>query len=96
MSYGQWVYKSIWVKPLEFHTEGSTHVTASVLDGSIYQPREIVLEIKNMGEFEVLLKYQDPIAQVYFMQLTEPVEQNEQPQYLMLHLEQSNRVLWMY
>lgn len=59
----------------------TTHVTASVTDGIFEQPQVVVLEIKNVGNFSVLLKYKDPIAMMIFAQLTESVEQKMQSQY---------------
>ena len=59
----------------------TTHVTASVLDGTFEIPHVPVLEIKNVGVFHVKLKYKDPIAMVFFTELTEGVTQKIQNQY---------------
>jgi len=59
----------------------TTHVTASIADGTFEEPHVVVLEIKNVGNFRVRLKYRDPIAMMVFAQLTEPVEQKIQSQY---------------
>ena len=59
----------------------TTHVTASVCDGTFECPHVIVLEIKNVGNFRIRLKYKDPIGLMVFTQLTEPVTQRIQSQY---------------
>ena len=59
----------------------TTHVTASIADGTFEEPHVVVLEIKNMGNFRVRLRYKDPIAMMVFAQLTEGVEQKIQSQY---------------
>ena len=59
----------------------TTHVTAAVIDGKYDKPKSIVLEMKNLGVFEVQLCPGDPIGNVYFEQLTEPVEQEIQDRY---------------
>ncbi|MBM3886407.1 dCTP deaminase [Candidatus Dependentiae bacterium] len=59
----------------------TTHVTASVADGTLGSPHVVVLEIKNVGNFRVRLKYKDPIAMMIFAQLTQAVEQKTSSQY---------------
>lgn len=59
----------------------TTHVTASIIDGTFEQPHVAVLEIKNMGNFKVKLKFKDPIAMMVFTELKEPVTQKLQTQY---------------
>jgi dCTP deaminase len=59
----------------------TTHITASIADGTFEQPHVVVLEIKNVGNFRVRLKYKDPIAMMVFAKMTEPVEQKIQSQY---------------
>ena len=51
----------------------TTHITASILDGTFSQPHVVVLEIKNVGNFRIKLKFKDPIAMMIFSELTEPV-----------------------
>ncbi|MBI5140293.1 MAG: dCTP deaminase [Candidatus Vogelbacteria bacterium] len=54
----------------------TTNITASVVDGVIGdEPVATVLEIKNVGNFRVRLKFMDPIDMVVFAELTESVEQ---------------------
>jgi dCTP deaminase len=59
----------------------TTHITASVADGTFEKPHVIVLEMKNVGNFRIKLKFKDPIAMVIFAELTEPVVQKIQSQY---------------
>ncbi len=59
----------------------TTHVTAGVIDGKYEVPKSIVLEMKNLGDFTVALKYKDPIANIYFEELTCEVEQEIQDRY---------------
>jgi len=59
----------------------TTHITASIADGTFEQPHVVVMEIKNVGNFRVRLKYKDPVAMMVFAQLTEPIEQKIQSQY---------------
>lgn len=59
----------------------TTHVTASVIDGAFRTPHVIVLEMKNVGNFRIKLKFKDPIAMLVFSQLTEPVTKEIQTQY---------------
>jgi len=44
-------------------------------------PHVVVLEIKNVGNFRVRLKFKDPIAMMVFAELKEPVVQKMQSQY---------------
>lgn len=59
----------------------TTHVTAAICDGALGAPNVVVLEIKNMGNFKIKLRYLDPIAMMCFVQLTTPVIQKQQTQY---------------
>ena len=59
----------------------TTHITASVIDGTFETPHVAVLEIKNMGNFKIKLNFKDPIAMMLFAELTEPVTQKIQSQY---------------
>ena len=59
----------------------TTHITASIADGTFEQPHVVVLEIKNVGGFRVRLKYKDPIAMMVFAELKDPVTQKIQSQY---------------
>src|SRR3989344_5491940 len=59
----------------------TTHITASIADGTFEMPHVVVLEIKNVGNFRVRLKFKDPIAMMVFAELKEPVVQKIQSQY---------------
>ena len=54
---------------------------ASVIDGTFETPHVAVLEIKNLGNFNVRLNFKDPIAMMLFAELKDPVTQKMQTQY---------------
>lgn len=57
------------------------HCTSGIIDGNFDEPRSIVLEIKNQGPFEIVLRYKTALAMLSFTQLTSEIEQNAQKQY---------------
>jgi len=59
----------------------TTHITASVIDGTFEKLQSVTLELKNLGNFTVQLKYKDPIAMMLFAELTDQVTQKLQSQY---------------
>jgi dCTP deaminase len=59
----------------------TTHITASVIDGTFETPHVAVLEIKNVGNFRIRLNFKDPIAMMLFAELKDPVTQKIQTQY---------------
>ena len=59
----------------------TTHITASVIDGTFETPHVAVLEIKNVGNFRIKLNFKDPIAMMLFAELKDPVTQKIQTQY---------------
>jgi dCTP deaminase len=59
----------------------TTHVTAAIAEGTIWTPHVIVLEIKNVGNFRVRLQFKDAIAMVIFMQIDQPITQQDRGQY---------------
>ena len=59
----------------------TTHITASVIDGTFETPHVAVLEIKNVGNFKIRLKFKDPIAMMLFAELKDDVIQKIQSQY---------------
>lgn len=59
----------------------TTHITASVIDGTFEKPHAATLEIKNVGNFRIRLQFKDPIAMMLFVELKEPVTQQLQSQY---------------
>ncbi|HVY53131.1 MAG TPA: dCTP deaminase, partial [Gammaproteobacteria bacterium] len=59
----------------------TTHITAAIIDGTFEGPHACTLEIKNVGNFRVRLKFKDPIGLMLFAELKEPVAQKLQSQY---------------
>jgi len=59
----------------------TTHITASVIDGTFETPHVAVLEIKNVGNFKIRLNFKDPVAMMLFAELKDPVTQKIQTQY---------------
>lgn len=59
----------------------SIHCTSGVIDSTHDEARSIVLEIKNSGPFDILLKSRVAIAMLLFSELTEPISQKSQSQY---------------
>lgn len=59
----------------------TTHITASIIDGTFELPHSATLEIKNVGNFKIRLKFKDPIAMVLFAELKGNVTQKLQNQY---------------
>ncbi|MFZ2149858.1 MAG: dCTP deaminase [Minisyncoccia bacterium] len=59
----------------------TTHITASIADGTFEAPHVVVLEIKNVGNLRIRLKYKDPVAMMVFAELKDPVTQKIQSQY---------------
>jgi dCTP deaminase len=59
----------------------TTHITASVIDGTFETPHVAVLEIKNVGNFKIRLNFKDPVAMMLFAELKDPVTQKIQSQY---------------
>ena len=59
----------------------TTHITASIIDGTFGTPHAATLEIKNVGDFTIRLKHKDPIAMMLFAELKDPVTQQQQSQY---------------
>jgi dCTP deaminase len=59
----------------------TTHITASIIDGAFELPHSATLEIKNVGNFRIRLKFKDPIAMMLFAELKDNVTQKIQSQY---------------
>ncbi|KKP97267.1 MAG: putative deoxycytidine triphosphate deaminase [Candidatus Moranbacteria bacterium GW2011_GWD2_36_12] len=59
----------------------TTHITASIIDGTFEIPHSATLEIKNVGNFKIRLKFRDPIAMMLFAELKDHVTQQLQSQY---------------
>lgn len=59
----------------------TTHITAAITEGTLEGPHSPTLEIKNVGNFKIRLKYKDPIAMMVFAELKDPVTSKLQNQY---------------
>lgn len=57
------------------------HCTSGVIDGNFEEPRTIVLEMKNQGPFDIILRPKIAVAMLTFNQLSTDIEQNTQTQY---------------
>lgn len=57
------------------------HCTSGTIDGNFEEARTIVLEMKNQGPFEIVLRHKMAVAMLVFNQLSTEIEQNAQHQY---------------
>lgn len=57
------------------------HCTSGIIDGNFEEARTIVLEMKNQGPFDIVLRYRAALAMLSFTQLTTKIEQSSQKQY---------------
>jgi dCTP deaminase len=57
------------------------HCSSDIIDGNYEEPRSIVLELRNVGVHDIVLKPDIPIAMLMFHQLSHPIEQKSQSQY---------------
>lgn len=57
------------------------HCSSDTIDGNHEHPRSIVLEMKNIGNFNLIIKPNIPIAMLVFHTLTEQIKQKSQAQY---------------
>ena len=57
------------------------HCTSLTADGNFERPNAITLEIKNEGNFNILLKPKMPVGMFIFHELTQEILQNVQFQY---------------
>ena len=57
------------------------HCTSGAIDSNYDDPRAIVLEMKNIGVFDLIIKPKMPIGMLLFSQLSEPIMQKSQSQY---------------
>lgn len=57
------------------------HCTSGIIDGNFDEARSIVLEMKNQGPFEIILKHKTALAMLSFTQLTTEIGQDAQKQY---------------
>ncbi|SRR5258708_27509174 len=59
----------------------SLHCTSGVIDSTHDEARSIVLEIKNNGPFDIILRPGVAIGMLLFSELTAPISQKSQSQY---------------
>jgi dCTP deaminase len=59
----------------------AVHCTSGIIDGNFEEPRTIVLEMKNQGPFDIVLRYKVALVMLSFSELTTDIEQNSQKQY---------------
>lgn len=57
------------------------HCTSGIIDGNYEEARTIVLEMKNQGPFDIILRYKTALAMLSFNQLTTDIDQKTQQQY---------------
>ncbi len=57
------------------------HCTSGIIDGNFEEPRTVVLEMKNQGPFDIVLRYKTALAMLSFTQLTTDIGQSTQKQY---------------
>ena len=57
------------------------HCTSGIIDGNFDEARTIVLEMKNQGPFDILLRCKTPLVMLSFSQLTTEIGQSSQKQY---------------
>jgi dCTP deaminase len=92
---GQFVLSSTYEKfqvprDIVCHVEGrstvarvglSVHCTSGIIDGNFEEARTIVLEMKNQGPFDIVLKFKVALAMLSFSELTTEIAQSVQKQY---------------
>ena len=59
----------------------SIHCTSGIIDGNFEEARTVVLEIKNQGPFEIVLRRKMALAMLSFTMLSTEIGQNTQKQY---------------
>jgi len=59
----------------------TVHISACLAYGTLEAPHSVVLEMKNVGNFNIKLKFKDPVAMMAFAQLTDPITKKGQTRY---------------
>ncbi len=59
----------------------TVHLSSTTMDGNYDEPRATTLEMKNGGNFSIVIHYMDPVGMVVFAQMNDMVEQDPQSQY---------------
>lgn len=57
------------------------HCTSGIIDGNFEEARTIVLEMKNQGPFDIVLRHRTALAMLSFTELSTDIEQATQKQY---------------
>lgn len=57
------------------------HCTSGIIDGNFEEARTIVLEMKNQGPFDIVLRHRSALAMLSFTLLSTDIEQATQKQY---------------
>ena len=57
------------------------HLSSTIIDGNYTEPRATTLEIKNLGNFSIVLNYKDPVGMMAFAQMKDLVAQDPRSQY---------------
>ena len=57
------------------------HCTSGIIDGNFEEARSIVLEMKNQGPFDIVLRYKTALAMLSFSTLSTEIGQKTQNQY---------------
>jgi len=57
------------------------HCTSGIIDGNFEEARSIVLELKNQGPFDVVLRHKTALAMLSLTQLSSEIQQAAQEQY---------------
>jgi dCTP deaminase len=57
------------------------HCTSGIIDGNFEEARTIVLEMKNQGPFDIVLRHKTALAMLSFTELSTDIEQATQSQY---------------
>lgn len=57
------------------------HCTSGIIDGNFEEARTIVLEMKNQGPFDIVLRHRTALAMLSFTQISTDIEQATQKQY---------------
>lgn len=57
------------------------YCTSGIIDGNFEEARTIVLEMKNQGPFDIVLRHRTALAMLSFTELSTSIEQTTQQQY---------------
>lgn len=57
------------------------HLSSTTIDGNYKEPRGTTLEMKNAGNFSIIINYKDPVGMIVFAELKDAVLQDPTSQY---------------